>query len=316
MRKTAAPSSRISALIVLLLALLTAFWFRWTFGGMDRMPSVHGQAGVNTPGENFLLVGTNPGEPDRTGPRLSWKDDFASSDLVMLIHVPRDKKSMYVISIPHDSAVPIPGHGIGKLSDAYGFGGAKLYVRSVEELTGIRLDRVVTLDLNAFREMADIFDGIVVDAPTPLCGDAAGPRRVDGQAALEYISLQSCMPGKDLDRVARQQSLMKALMRSAVDGGTVTHPLRINKLLRAGAGHSTLEDGFGYPGILSTLWSFRHLRTSDTTFLTVPVAAQPLFSRNGVDYVRLDDTKDAQLWDALRTDSLAEYLQLSGVPTG
>ena len=305
---------RIGAAVLLVIAVLTAFWFRYTFGGMERMPSVHGQAGVNTPGENFLLVGTNPGEPARTGPRIDWKDDFTASDLVMLIHVSGDKRSAFVISIPHDAALPLAGGGTGRLTDAFAAGGAKAYVRTVEEFTGARLDRVFTLDLNALRQMADIFEGVVVNAPTPLCGETAGPRRVDGLAALEYISLRSCMPGKDLDRVARQQSLMKALMRSAVDGGTVTHPWRVNKLLRAGAGHSTLEDGFGYPSILGTLFSFRHLRTANTTFLTVPVADRPYVTRDGVDYVRLDEAENARLWEAVRTDSVAQYLQLSGVP--
>jgi hypothetical protein len=54
----------------------------------------------------------------------------------------------------------------------------------------------------------------------------------------------------------------------------------------------------------------RHLRTGNTTFLTVPVAADPLASRGGTDYVMLDDQRDAELWAALRQDRLAEYLAL------
>lgn len=305
-----------TASVLAFLTLLGAFWFRYTFGGLDRMPSVHGQAGANTPGQNFLLVGTNPSEPAAgRESRRSWRDDFALSDLVMVVHVTRDNRSMFAISIPRDSAVQIPGHGVGKLPDAFGFGGGELYVRTVEELTGLRMDRVMTLDLSAFRDMTDLFDGVVVDVPATVCDEPAGPRRLDGQGALEYIALRTCMPGKDLDRVARQQSLMKALMRSAVDGGTVTHPLRINKLLRYGASNTTLEDGFGYPGILGTLWSLRHLRATTTTFLTAPVTEPALTTVDGVEFVRLDDQKGSELWDAVRRDQLAEYLQLSGLAT-
>lgn len=296
--------------------LLIAFWFRYTFGGLDRMPDVHGQAGANTPGENFLLVGTNPSEPAADRPaRTSWRQDFALSDLVQVVHVTRDKRAMFVISIPRDSAVNIPGHGVGKLPDAYGFGGAELYVRTVEELTGLRMDRVLTLDLAAFREMADLFDGVIVNVPAAVCEEPAGQRRLDGQGALEYIALRTCMPGKDLDRVARQQSLMKALMRSAVDGGTVTHPLRINRLLRSGASHTTLEDGYGYPSILGQLWSLRHLRTTNTTFLTVPVTEPALTTVGGTEFVRIDEQKAGELWDAVRRDQVAEFLQLSGIAT-
>jgi LCP family protein required for cell wall assembly len=299
--------------VLALLVVLGVVWFQYTFGGLERMPAVAGQAGADTPGRTFLVIGNNPNEPaaGRAG-GAGWKADFANSDLVMLVHTDSDNKAMYVISIPRDSAVQIPGQGTGKLSDAYAAGGAPLYVKTVEELTGVRLDRVLTLDLNAFREMADVFQGVVVDVPAVVCDEPAGPRRLDGQGALDYIALRTCMPDQDLDRVARQQSLMKALMRSAVDGGTVTHPFRVNRLLRAGAGNSTVEDGFSYPGMVGTLWSLRSLRTSNTTFLTVPVAKQPLFQDGGVDYVRLDKNNSADLWAALRADTLAEYLLLSG----
>jgi LCP family protein required for cell wall assembly len=295
--------------------VLGLVWFQYIFGGLERMPSVAGQTGLNTPGQNFLVVGTNPSETlTKRDPRVSWRNDFADSDLVMIVHLTRDNHAMYVISIPGDSAMEIPGHGVGKLSDAYAVGGAKLYVRTVETLTGIRMDRVMTLDLNAFRDIADILGGVDVNVPAAVCGEDRGPRRLDGQAALEYIALRTCMPDKDLDRVARQQSLMKALMRGAVDGGTITHPIKVNKLLRASASNTTLEKGYSYPSMFGTLWSARRLRTSNTTFLSVPTAEHPIATIDGVDYVRLDEKKDAALWNALRTDTIAEYLQLSGAP--
>jgi hypothetical protein len=101
-------------------------------------------------------------------------------------------------------------------------------------------------------------------------------------------------------------------MRGAVDGGKVTQPLAMSRMLRAGARHLALEKGFSYPSMLGTLWSMRHLRTSDTTFLTVPVAAKPLATQHGSDYVLLDEQADRELWTALRQDRLAEYLALHG----
>jgi hypothetical protein len=112
--------------------------------------------------------------------------------------------------------------------------------------------------------------------------------------------------------VERQQSLLRALMRGAVDGGTLTHPLTVSRMLRASAGHLAVEKGFSYPAMLGTLWSMRHLRTSNTTFLTIPVAPKPLATENGSDYVLLDEHADQQLWTALRRDQLAEYLALHG----
>jgi LCP family protein required for cell wall assembly len=218
---------------------------------------------------------------------------------------------MFVISIPGNSLLPIPGHGNGRLGQAYDTGGEKLYVRTLESHTGVRLDHVAVLDLNGLREITDEVGGIVVDVPREACGLPPGLRRLDGQQALDYMALQPCLPRKDLDRVEREQGVMRALMRGAVDGGKLTNPFRVNKVLRSTAGHLTLEDGFGYPGMIGQLWSMRKLRTSNTTFLTVPVAARPNGRVGGQDVINLDPAKDQELWTALRQDRIADYLALS-----
>ena len=291
--------------------VLFGFWFYWTFGGLSRMPATAGQAGLNTPGTTILLVGSNPGEPDAVATGTGWQAALHRSDLVMLLHLTRNNRAMFVISIPGRSLLPIPGHGNGRLGQAYDTGGEKLYVRTIEQYTGVRLDRVTVMDLNGLREITDEVGGIVVDVPREACGLPPGLRRVDGQQALDYMALQPCLPRKDLDRVERQQSVMRALMRGAVDGGKLTNPFRLNKILRSTAGHVTLEKGFGYPGMLGQIWSMRKLRTTNTTFLTVPVAAKPNAKVGQDDVVLLDQAKDQALWDALRKDRIADYLALS-----
>jgi len=301
----------VSGVMLATLLVLGVVWFWWTFGGLQRFPDSVGQAGTDGPGTTILLVGsdpavTAPGRSHETG----WREDLVRSDLVMLLHLTRDHRGMYVVSIPSDGVVQIPGLGPGTLSDAATAGGPRLVARTVEELTGERLDRFAVMDLNAFREITDVLDGVVVDVPRSMCDLPAGSRRFDGQAALEYITLAPCMPRKDLDRVERQQSLVKAMMRGAVDGGKLTHPFAVNKMLRATAGHLALEHGFSFPSMLGLVWSMRHLRTSNTTFLTAPVAAKPLATQGGADYVLLDEQRDEELWSALREDRLADYLAL------
>jgi LCP family protein required for cell wall assembly len=300
-----------TAVVLATLLVLGGTWFWWTFGGLERMPDSVGQAGAPAPGTTILLVGSDPGlSAAGRSHRTGWRDDLVRSDLVMLLHLTSDHRALYVISIPTDGVVDIPGLGPGTLSDAATSGGSRLVARTVEQLTGVRLDRLAVIDLNAFREIVDVLEGVVVDVPRQACGLPAGPRRFDGQAALDYIALQPCLPRKDLDRVERQQSLVRAMMRGAVGGGEVTHPLAVTRMLRAAAGHLALEKGFSYRSIVGTLWSMRHLRTSNTTFLTVPVAAKPLATQKGSDYVLLDEQADRELWTALRHDRLAEYLAL------
>jgi LCP family protein required for cell wall assembly len=301
----------ISGVTFATLLVLGVLWFWWTFGGLDRMPDSVGQAGAAAPGTTILLVGSDPGKAETVrSSTAGWRDDLDRSDLVMLLHLTDDHRALFVVSIPGDAVVDIPGVGPGKLADAAAAGGPRLVARTVEEVTGVRLDRMAVMDLNAFREITDILGGVVIDVPRATCDLPAGARRFDGQEALDYIALQPCMERKDIDRVERQQSLVRGLMRGAVDGGTLTHPFAVSRMLRATAGHLALEDDFSYPKMLGLLWSMRHLRTTNTTFLTVPVAAKPLATQDGTDYVLLDDQRDAELWTALRQDRLAEYIAL------
>jgi hypothetical protein len=55
----------------------------------------------------------------------------------------------------------------------------------------------------------------------------------------------------------------------------------------------------------------RRVRTGNTTFVTVPVAEKPLASQDGTDYVLLDEARDKELWTALRTDQIGQYLALN-----
>ncbi len=292
--------------------ILSVIWFQWTFGGLERMPATAGQTGLNTPGTTMLLVGSNPSEPDAAAiPGSTWQHDIATSDLVMLLHLTRDNRAMFVISIPADAILPIPGGGTGKLAGAYARGGAELYVRTIESYTGVALDRVAVMDMNALRVITDELDGVVIDVPREACGVPPGLRRLDGSQSLAYTALEPCLPRKDLDRVERQQSLLRALMRGAVDGGKVANPFTVNSFLKATASNLTLEEGYSYPEMLGTLWSMRKLRTATTTFLTVPVADEPNITVAGADAIQLDPTKDALLWDALRRDRIADYLALN-----
>ncbi|MCZ4500561.1 MAG: transcriptional regulator [Marmoricola sp.] len=300
---------RIIGITMISLLVLAGTWFQLTLGGLGRMPSSHGQAGLNTPGTTMLLIGRNPAEAaDAAVTSSGWRRGFASGDLVMLLHLTRDHRSMFVISIPADSVLPIPGGGSGKLADAYTRGGQNLYVRTIETYTGIAMDRVAVMDMNALREITDILDGVVVTVPRPACQLPAGPRRLDGQQTLDFMALPTdCPEVRDLDRVERQQLVLRSLMRGAVDGGKVTNPFTLNRLLHATASNLTLEKGFSYPSMAGMLWSMRGLRTSNTTFLTMPVADSP-YGTDGS--VLLDHAKDAPLWDALRRDRIADYLAL------
>ena len=67
-----------------------------------------------------------------------------------------------LVSLPRDSYVPIPGRGRNKLNAAYAFGGPQLLARTVEQVTGIRLDRYMEVGFDGFASVVDAVGGVQI----------------------------------------------------------------------------------------------------------------------------------------------------------
>ena len=80
------------------------------------------------------------------------------SDTIMLIRA--GGGTFRKLSIPRDTLADIPGQGPQKINSAYAFGGAKLAVRTVEDLLGINVDQVAIIDFDGFRKFIDAIGGI------------------------------------------------------------------------------------------------------------------------------------------------------------
>ena len=148
------------------------------------------------------------------------------SDTIMLIRA--GGGTFRKLSILRDTLAPIPGHGPDKINSAYSIGGAKLAVRTVEDLLGINVDQVAIIDFDGFREFIDTIGGITVDLPTPVCSSIsggafnlkldAGENDLDGFQAITLARTRSneCGTGEfassdDQDRAAFQQLVLDGI---------------------------------------------------------------------------------------------------------
>ena len=100
---------------------------------------------------NFLLLGSDSRGQDR-----------GRSDVMMLVHSDPDRAKLYLISLPRDLWVPIPGHGTDKINAAYAYGGAPLAVQTVENLLKVRIDNVALTDFTGFFRLIDDLGGVTV----------------------------------------------------------------------------------------------------------------------------------------------------------
>ena len=91
---------------------------------------------------NYVLLGSDSRDPDNAG--------AGRSDTIMVVHLNTKRNQAYIISFPRDMYVDIPGYGKNKINAAYSFGGVPLTVRTLESLTGTRMDHVVLVDFEGF----------------------------------------------------------------------------------------------------------------------------------------------------------------------
>lgn len=154
--------------------------------------------------------------------------ETARSDTLMLAAVNPGKQSAYLISIPRDSYLGIPGKGFDKVNHAMAFGGPKLVKESLEAYLDVRIDRYVTVDFEGFRQIIDELGGITVDVKKRMkYSDPAddtyidlkpGVQTLSGEQALDYARYRKSDLGaedNDYQRIARQQEIVQALAAEA-----------------------------------------------------------------------------------------------------
>ena len=101
-------------------------------------------------------------------------DVSTNSDTLMLMHVSADRSRVTVVSIPRDSWVDIPGHGMSKINAAYGDGGPKLMVQTVEQATGLTVNDYVEVNFLGFVKVIDALGGVNICLPEPVDDPTAG----------------------------------------------------------------------------------------------------------------------------------------------
>ncbi|MFR9754713.1 LCP family protein, partial [Streptomyces sp. TR06-5] len=136
-------------------------------------------------GVTFLLVGLDTRSPVPTTGEAAqapaWRVGASRSDTMMLFHLSGDRSDATVVSLPRDTWTDIPGHGRAKLNAAYSWGGPALAVRTVQDLTGVRVDHLAVVDWNGFRSLTDAVGGVDVTVARDVPGLGGAPARRAGR---------------------------------------------------------------------------------------------------------------------------------------
>lgn len=241
------------------------------------------------------------------------------ADMMMLVHVPSDHRSVVGISIMRDTWVTIPGHGESKVNASLALGGPQLVAETVSSLLSVRIDHWALLDFDGFKALTDALGGVDVNVPVAFTATfdthhafTRGPNHLDGQAALEFVRERYAFPDGDYQRVRDQQAFIRSLIAQLIVAGRVGTPTSAIALMAGAAPHLVTDPGLDAPGLAVLGYGLRGVDPSADVFFTLPTAGTGR-SADGQSIVLPDRGGIAEVAAALGTDSLAQYAALHGL---
>ncbi|MGW4034122.1 LCP family glycopolymer transferase [Streptomyces sp. NPDC004838] len=267
--------------------------------------------------QNILLLGSD----SRAGKGNSryGRDDGGSqrADTAILLHIAADRQSSTAVSLPRDLMATIPAcrradgsrtrEHFGQFNSAFEIGGAACTIRTVERMTGVRIDHHMVVDFSGFKEMVDAVDGVEVCLKEPVNDPAAklrlraGEQTLNGEQALGFVRARKSLgDGSDTERMSRQQHFLASLVKKVQSDGVLLNPAKLYPVLDAATKSLTTDPGLDTLRDLYDLArSIRSIPTEGVQFLTVP--RQPYAANRNRD--ELVQPAASQLFEQLREDS-------------
>jgi LCP family protein required for cell wall assembly len=263
---------------------------------------------------NLLIFGSD--SRISAGDPRQWAAGSQRTDAIMVVHIPADRGGAYVVSIPRDSWVDVPGHGKAKINAAYSWGGPALAIRTVEELTKIRIDHMLITDFTGFARITDLLGGVSITVPKTTTGNthgqgknfAAGTYTMDGQTALGYVRQRYVLPDGDLDRVKRQQNWIRSILRKAVSSGLARDPQKLLAVVDTAAASIATDDEFSVDTMRNLALSLRNTNPGKAAFMTAPITGTGWSPDHTQAIVLLDTSTADTLWTAIRNDEVGAWI--------
>jgi LCP family protein required for cell wall assembly len=249
-------NSKLTKVDVLTPVAFTSAGTNWLITGSDS------RAGLSKKEENQLALGH-----DISGSR---------SDTILLLHVPANGTRPTLVSLPRDSYVPIPGHGYNKLNAAYAFGGPKLLVQTVQNVTGLPVSHYMGIGFGGLVSVVNDVGGVRMCLPAPMKDPKAGLnlkagcQTLNGGQALGFVRTRN-FAISDLQREQDQRILIKGILSKMTSPGTLANPFAVIPAANGAASAITIDQGTGLTQLISVAFALRNPVTT-----TVPIATANL----------------------------------------
>ena len=266
---------------------------------------------------NFLLIGSDT----RAGQGEEYGEGEVTSelaDVIILLHITKDRNSATVVSFPRDLLVsvpecPNPNGGVfpaierQQINGTIARGGVACTHLTIQKLTGLEIPFLAVIDFNGVIEMTNAVGGVEVVIDQPISDDYskfyidAGTHTLKGKEALGYLRTRHGVgDGSDIGRISNQQLFLMSLFEKVRQDGVLNNPVALYSLASAAARNMQLSESITDLDTMITLArALRQVDSSKMVFTTVPTV--PI---GGADQGRLVLVPDEanELFDKIKLD--------------
>ncbi|MER7713332.1 LCP family protein [Streptomyces werraensis] len=242
------------SLLVLVLALGgTAYWLYSGLDGNIDGVDINEAIGDDRPeklptsGQNVLILGSDSRAGDNAELNTG-KIAGARSDTALVMHIPEGRTQAVAVSIPRDTLVTRPeckdadgstvaGAERVMFNSIYSQVGPACVVKTVEKMSGVRMDHYVEIDFAGFKDLVDAIGGVEVTVDQDIHDKSsgldltAGTHRLDGTQSLQFVRTRHGVgDGSDLGRIGLQQEFMIALLSEIKKQDLLGSPTKTYKI--------------------------------------------------------------------------------------
>jgi LCP family protein required for cell wall assembly len=286
---------------------------------------------VDNGSEDILVLGSDSRSGGNRKLGGGTDDGTARSDTAMIVHVYEGHRRASVVSVPRDTLVDRPActgadgreHPAASgvmFNSAYSTGGAACAVKTVETMTGIRMDHFLEVDFAGFEKLVDELGGVEVTTAKAIDDSEshlrlpAGTHTLDGKQALGLVRTRHGVgDGSDLGRIQLQQAFIKALVTRVRQIGVLTSPKKLYDLADTATKAVTTDSGLGsVKDLVSFAGGLEGVSAQRMRMVTMPVRYDPADGNR----VLVDQAKASLVWGALRGDEAIPASATEGTAAG
>ena len=218
-------------------------------------------------------------------------DQSNNTDTIMLVHISPGRHRLTAVSIPRDTMVPVyecdsgPGYtgqqanpaGAVQINSLLQIGGPTCLWKTVEQLTGVRIDHFIGIGMLGFVKVVNDLGGVNVCVPfnvkDPVSGLnlKTGEQHITGIQALAFWRTREAIgDGSDLQRIQRDQFMSAQVVKGVLHSGLLSNPIRLLRIVSDAAAALTTDAGMTVSDLVQIGQSFRDLSGQNVQFITMP----------------------------------------------